>query len=185
MRRGSINRIRDGHQLIRAAADQVRSIGAPVNVKEGSYVALQDSYAPPASDVPQAQGAISTAEQAAAVGREGESDHRVGMSLQCPPITVLFDIPQPDRFFIPTTGQQTPIRTPGDSMHPLRMPGQRLVQSSSNNIPQFDRTIIARAGKSATVGGKRHTVNIPRVPALPDQLAAGHLPHLNQTIPPS
>src|SRR2546423_4369134 len=89
-------RIPDSDQCIRASTGHLRAIGTPVDVVERGRVALYDAQALSTCHVPQTDGAIVTAaEQAAAVGHEGQAVHRGGMSLQRRPGAALLDIPQP------------------------------------------------------------------------------------------
>src|SRR5256885_11757010 len=71
----------EAHRAIRAGTGEPGAIGTPVQVVETGIVALQDAHALPSLHLPQPQGAIVTAaEQAAAVGREGQAVVPVAMA---------------------------------------------------------------------------------------------------------
>src|SRR5207245_9879954 len=76
----------------------------------------------------------------------------------------LYDIPKPDRFVYAAAGNGASIRTPGDAMHLVPVPRERLEQASIDHFPQFDRSIPAPAGQGTSVGGKgqtKHPVGMP------------------------
>lgn len=94
------------------------------------------------------------------------------MSLQHRPQCAELSIPQPDRVVPPATGQRASIRTPGYTIHSLRMSHQRLETAPAGGFLELDGAIPARAGENAVVGGKgqaAHQGGMPgeRLPHVP------------------
>ena len=78
-----IGYIPDGDQRIRASAGELGAIWTPVDAKEGRHIAAYNAQALRTFDIPQTQSAVVTStEQAAAVGGEGQAIHLGSMSLQ-------------------------------------------------------------------------------------------------------
>ena len=78
-----IGYIPDGDQRIRASAGELGAIWTPVDAKEGRHIAAYNAQALRTFDIPQTQSAVVTStEQAAAVGGEGQTIHLGSMSLQ-------------------------------------------------------------------------------------------------------
>src|SRR5579871_3767487 len=92
------------------------AIGTPVQAYEGDPVSRNNVHTHTPLHVPQPEHAIcAVTEQAATIGREGQTLYVGTMPVQHGSTTVLFSIPEPD-LLIGATGQGVSIRTPGQGL---------------------------------------------------------------------
>ena len=106
--------IPERHQHIGSDTGQLFPIRTPCHIVVSACIALDDAHAVSALHVPHSQGPIFTAtEQAAAIGREGDTIHRRGMPLQPHSVAASLGIPEPNHGIKASAGHCTPIRAPG------------------------------------------------------------------------
>src|SRR5215213_4370822 len=136
--------------------------------------------------IPQLDSTIpAPAGQGATIRRKCQSFYSVGMAreqLDTYRWLSLIDCPQPNTSLLISSGEQTPIGTPGDRDHRIGMQ-QGLKWRASLYLQELDDCIISGAGKHAAIGSERHDVDMARMSARPEQGAAGHIPELHSAIP--
>src|SRR6266852_1013859 len=87
------------------------------------------------------------------------------MPVQCSPRSALSDVPEPDRFVKAGTGQCASIQAPDHSLHPVRMPRERLETAEAFHVPQLDGLVPTRTRELGAIGGEgqpSHPVSMSR-----------------------
>src|SRR6266508_1558238 len=92
------------------------------------------------------------------------------------------EIPQSNTGIEAPTGEQFPVRTPGQGIHRAVMTGERPQVRARFRVPKLDERICPAAGDCAPMGGKGQTLDIVRPPVRPEQGATLQIPQLDAAI---
>src|SRR6266849_7450008 len=135
--------------------------------------------------LPQLNAAIpARASQEAFVGRKGQSPHPTAMPYEAHDARRWVDrpdLPQPDRARIVASGEQVPIRTPGQRGDRAGM-RHLLEEGAQLRVPEPDGRIKSATGKQATIRGKSQTGDRLRLPDRPERGSTLDVPQLDAAI---
>src|SRR5438876_481240 len=94
----------------------------------------------------------------------------------------LLHLPEPNRAGDVATGEQAPMRVPGQQVDRTGM-RQLPAGGAALGVPEPNSGIKSPTGEQAAIGGKSHTVDMVRMPACPEQDATLQIPQLDTAIP--
>src|SRR2546421_38577 len=146
---------------------------------------LAQAQAPCLSPLPELDAAIPAgAGKNAAVGGKGQAAHPVAMCLKrlhAASRPARLPLPQPNRAHGVSTGEQVPIRAPGQREDRTGM-RQLLEQGAQLRIPASDGRISPSAGELMAIGGKGQAEGALRMTARPEQGSTLDAPELDAAI---
>src|SRR2546425_3872698 len=146
---------------------------------------LETASASRLPDLTEFDGAIITrAGEPTAIGGKGQSPHPVAMPrerLHAGSRPGLLPLPQPKRAREVATGEQAPIRAPGQREDRTGM-RQLLEGGAQLRIPEPDGRIKSPTGEQSSIGSKGQPGGALGMPARPEQSATGDVPQLDAAI---
>src|SRR6266567_2953480 len=135
--------------------------------------------------VPQLDGAIpARAGESAAVWGKGQSPYPVAMlreDLGAASRPGRLPLPEPNRAREVSTGEQVPIRAPGQRENRAGMQ-QLLKEGAQLRVPEPDGGIQSPTGEQAAIGGEGQAGGALRLPARPEQGTTLDVPQLDAAI---
>src|SRR2546423_9309960 len=138
-----------------------------------------------AGKVPQLQGAIpACAAESAAVGGKGQSPHPVAMlreRLHAASRPGRLPLPEPNRAREVATGEQAPIRAPGQREDRAGM-RHLLKEGAQLRVPEPDGRIQSPTGEQAAIRGKGQAGGARGMPARPEQGTTFDVPELDAAV---
>src|SRR5260221_2935689 len=162
-------------------------IRTPSDSSNRGGVPCQCLEAEPAFYLPQLDGLINAPTgQGASIGGKGQPGDPAGMPCEQLHAGVrllpgLF--PYPYAPILAPTGEQAPIRTPGQSLHLAALAGECPQKGAGGGVPESNDAIPSTTGKCPSVGSKGDTLDLGGKPVRPEQSAALQVPQFDGSIP--
>src|SRR5947209_17890399 len=94
-------------------------------------------------------------------------------------------LPQSNASIDAATGQQAPIRAPGQSIDRAALAGERLEVLTRGDIPESDSAIISATGECPAIRSKDETMDAAGMLSQPEQGPVLQVPQFDGAVPTS